>query len=125
MGMVVPVSVRLTAYMGQEGGSPAFCARICVDGPLGMGRTPTKPRIDASVGQTYRVPRAGKPARMVRIAGIRRGQQPKVSYYLVSRTGKRVESLRTPLYMAWMQWVDGAWRVPAGWEAVPLERWRP
>ena len=71
-------------------------------------------------GQVYRVPRRGKPARHVKVAGVQRTEprQPKASYYLVTRSGRRVEPKGAMLYQRWLEWRDGAWRFPSSWEGA-------
>lgn len=78
-----------------------------------------KHTITARRGEIYRVPRVGKPAAYVRILGVRRGDQPKVRYRRVTKAGGRrsgeLEALR------WLQWREGAWRLPADWLKVAPE----
>jgi len=74
--------------------------------------------IRVTKGQTYRVRRRGRAARHVVVAGVRKGQQPKASYYLVTGSGRRVEAKRAPLRVTWLTWRDKAWSVPSSWELV-------
>ena len=74
--------------------------------------------IRVAKGQIYRVPRRGKAARHVQVAGVRKGQQPKASYFLVTRTGNRAEAKSTPLRVTWLTWDGRAWVPPAQWELL-------
>ena len=75
-----------------------------------------KEPITVRSGEVYRVPRIGKQAAFVRILRVTKGQQPKVAYRRVTRTGgKRYGELVT---RRWLSFMDGAWRLPAGWEPV-------
>jgi hypothetical protein len=70
-------------------------------------------------GQTYKVPRIGKPAAYVRIKSVRKGQQPKVTYFRYTKSGKKSRGQPVPK-VRWLQWSKSAkaWTLPATWELV-------
>jgi hypothetical protein len=78
-----------------------------------LPRKRRKPLFAVSVGDTFRIPRAGKPARHVRIVRIlgRKGHQPKAKYIQVTRSGKR-KTKKGEEITAWLTWVDGQWTIP-------------
>lgn len=88
-----------------------------------------RPVIAVSSGQTFRVPRTGKPTMRVRISRVLTGdrRQPKVTYQVVSRSGKPTKRTwfvtkehgkpkRKELKrVRWLQWREGAWHLPVTW----------
>jgi hypothetical protein len=77
-----------------------------------------KHTIAVKTGQIYRVPRNGKPAHHVKIVRVTKGQQPKARYILVTRSGKRKTPKSAHPIVAWLQWSDGSWQMPLGWERL-------
>jgi hypothetical protein len=75
-----------------------------------------KERITVACGQTYRVPRRGKQAAYVRITRVTKGQQPKVSYRRVTRSGRKRSG--EMVLRRWLSFFEGAWRLPPDWEVI-------
>lgn len=75
-----------------------------------------KHTIAVRCGETYRVPRARKPAAYVKILRVQRGQQPKVFYRRITKAGKP----RPERAAHWLQYFNGAWRLPEAWEPHPI-----
>lgn len=91
-----------------------------------------RPVIAVATGQVYRVPRPGKVAARIRVSRVLTSdrRQPKVLYQVISKSGKptkrtwyRIEDKATGKpkrrelkRMHWLQWRDGAWRLPGSWE---------
>ena len=82
-------------------------------------RKPAPSDVAVAAGDTFRVPRAGKPARHVRIVRVQRAanQSPCAYYVEVTRTGRRKsgDTIRHVL-----TWRDGAWRMSNFFEVVEL-----
>ena len=72
-----------------------------------------RPTIEVVRGETYRVPRPNKPAAFVKILGIRKGDQPKVTYKRVTRSGGRRPG--ESVNVRWLTFRTGAWRLPENW----------
>jgi hypothetical protein len=82
-------------------------------------RKPAPSDVAVAAGNTFRVPRAGKPARHVRIVRVQRAanQSPCAYYIQITRSGNRKpgDPIRHVLTFR-----DGAWRMSSFFEAVEL-----
>ena len=80
--------------------------------------------VDVSRGQTWatRPARKGARQRFVRIVGVSRGaariKQPKVTWYEVTRSGKRKAPKSAPLACTFLTVTDGRWTMPSQWELI-------
>ncbi len=72
-----------------------------------------RPTIAVKSGETYKVPRAGKPAAFVKLVRVRKGDQPKVTYERVTRSGGKRPG--ESVNVRWLTFRDGAWRLPENW----------
>ena len=56
------------------------------------------------------------PAAYIKVIGIRKGQQPKITYRRVTRNGGRRSG--EPVVRRWLQFICKAWGLPTNWERV-------
>lgn len=77
------------------------------------------PTIAVKKGQFYRTrpQRKGAHWRYARIIGVSKGQQPKVTYVEVTKTGKKKSSI---VGRAWLQIREGEWQLPEAYELVTI-----
>ena len=87
-------------------------------------KTKKKKRPDhlaVKAGQHYKVPRAGKPARHVRVLRVRgkNSRQPTAVYVEVTRSGRK--KVRAIEAVRWLQWNGKQWDMGPGFTQVELK----
>lgn len=71
------------------------------------------------VGQVFRArPRCGGHLRYIRIAGVSRTKSPRVSWYEVTRNGRRKSPKAAPNHTTFLTFDGRRWVMPAPYEVV-------
>jgi hypothetical protein len=91
-----------------------------------MPKKKTRPNISVTAGQKYRVRRAGKPPRYVRVVRVSkgttpRGDQPKALVIGITRSGnpvRRAHRWDLLQWRVWLTWLDDSWQMPSSYERI-------